>query len=80
MSTRLGPGDPGAQVTCLPGCSAELGLQGPVWLWAFVSGGQGEQGVQSEEGMCAQCHTLKSHYLRIFEQSGPDICLANPFF
>lgn len=39
---------------CLPGCSAELGLQGPVWLWAFVSGGQGEQGVQSEEGMCAQ--------------------------
>ena len=49
MSTRLG-----AQVTCLPGCSAELGLQGPVWLWAFVSGGQGDQGVQSEGGMCAQ--------------------------
>ena len=76
MSTRLG-----AQVTCLPGCSAELGLQGPVWLWAFVSGGQGDQGVQSGGDVCsAQCHTLKSHYLRIFGQSGPDICLANPFF
>ena len=68
--------------TCLS--AALSGLQDPVWLWAFVDRGRGGAGggIRGED-MCssaAQCHALKSHYLRIFGQSGPDICLANPFF
>ena len=74
---------PGAQGTYLPS-AALSGLQDPVWLWAFVDRGQrGAGGGIRGEDVCssaAQCHSLKSHYLRIFGQSGPDICLANPFF